>query len=289
MHVLLAALVALPSALAAAERLLVVVSGDSASYQQALAGIQQSEAAIEVFQASAGNEAAIGAALQRLGRDGGIVTLGAGAAALLARAAATATVSCMVNSGDDGKAPPGALLVPLDVPNEAQLRWLSRLLPNARNVGILFDPAQNERRAAEIAAALTRAGYVPVLEPVTGPSALPNALTRLTNSVDVLQAIPDTTVFAREHSRALLLFSFRNRIPLAGPSEAWVRAGALYSIDWDYQDLGRYCAALALRQLGGNKLPPPPPPRTRAIVNARTAEEMRITWDAETLGMVERE
>lgn len=288
-RVLLAALVALPSGLAAAERLLVVMSGDSPSYQQALAGIQQSDVAIEVFQASADNEAAIGAALQRLGRDGGIVALGAAATALLARAAATPTVSCMASGGDDGKATAAPLLVPLDVPMETQLLWLKRLLPNARNVGILFDPAPNERRAAEAAAALTRAGYVPVLEPVTGSNALPNALTRLTNSVDVLHAIPDTTVFAREHSRALLLFSFRNRIPLAGPSEAWVRAGALYAIDWDYQDLGRYCAALALRQLGGNKAALPPPPRTRVVVNARTAEQMGIQWDAQTLGMVERE
>jgi putative ABC transport system substrate-binding protein len=287
-HVLLAALVALPAGLAAAERLLVVMSGESASYQQALAGIQQAGADTEAFLASAENEAAIGAALQNLGRDGAIVTLGAKATAFMARAVATTpTVSCMAN-GDDGKAPTGALLVPLDVPMEAQLLWLNRLLPNARNVGILFDPAQNERRAAEVAAALTRAGYVPVLEPVTGSSALPNALNRLTNSIDVLHAIPDTTVFAREHSRALLLFSFRNRIPLTGPSEAWVRAGALYAIDWDYQDLGRYCAALALRQLGGNKAAPPPPPRTRVVVNARTADQMRIKWDAETLDMVER-
>ena len=135
--------------------------------------------------------------------------------------------------------------------------WMHRLLPKARNVGILFDPAQNERRAAEGAEGLRRAGYTAILEPVTGPTALPNALNRLTNSIDVLHAIPDTTVFAREHARALLLFSFRNHIPLAGPTEAWVSAGALYAIDWDYADLGRYCAALALHQQAGGRAPPP--------------------------------
>jgi len=55
------------------------------------------------------------------------------------------------------------------------------------NVGILFDPARNERRAAEDAAVLKRARFSPVVAPATGPTALPNALTRLANSVDVLQ------------------------------------------------------------------------------------------------------
>ena len=160
---------------------------------------------------------------------------------------------------------------------------MKRLLPNARNVGILFDPAQNDKRAADSAAALQRAGYAAVLEPVDGPTALPNALIRLTNRVDVLHALPDTTVYAREHSRALLLFSFRHRIPLAGPTEAWVKAGALYALDWDYADLGRYCASLALRQLAGGKSPPPAPPRTRVTANARTAEQLRIQWDEETM------
>jgi len=125
-------------------------------------------------------------------------------------------------------------------------------------------------------------------EPVTGPTALPNALTHLTNSVDVLHAIPDTTVFAREHSRALLLFSFRNHIPLAGPSEAWVRAGALYAIDWDYPDLGRYCASLALHAMNGGSVPLPAPARTRVVVNKRSADQLKIKWDAELLRAIDR-
>ena len=127
------------------------------------------------------------------------MTLGAAAAAAVARTGTTApAINCMGPSGDDSKGPAS---VPLHLPIDTQVAWLKRLLPNVRNVGILFDPALNDRRAAEAAAALKQAGYVPVLEPVTGPTALPNALNRLTNHVDVLLALPDTTVYAREHSR----------------------------------------------------------------------------------------
>jgi hypothetical protein len=69
---------------------------------------------------------------------------------------------------------------------------MKRLLPSAHNVGILFDPAHYQRRAAEAAAARRRAGHAPVLETAIGPTALPNALTPA-NSVDVLYAIRDWT------------------------------------------------------------------------------------------------
>jgi putative ABC transport system substrate-binding protein len=280
----------------AADRLVVVSSGDAPAFQQALAGIQKLGYPVEALKAGTDADGAVAAAVQRAGRDGAVVTLGAKATALVARAAPTIpVVNCMV-LGSDAKAPPGTTIVPLELPVETRIHWLRRLLPKAHNVGILFDPAQNARRAEDGAAALKRAGYTPVLEPVTAPAALPTALTRLTNTVDVLHAIPDTTVFAPEHSRALLLFSFRNRIPLAGPSEGWVQAGALYAVDWDYADLGRYCGSLALRSpppaSPSGRTPPPPPPiapaRTRVVVNLRVAEQMHIKWDPDLLRDVDQ-
>lgn len=289
MFALVAALAVLQAATCAAERLLVVVSGDATRIGQALAGIRSAGATVDAVDAAA--ETDVGTAVAGIGRDGAIVTLGAHATALVARAAPAApVVNCMVAGGDDGKPAPGTIVVPLEVPIEAHIQWLRRLLPEARRVGILFDPARNERRAADDAARFTREGYAPVLAPVIGPTGLRNALTRLIDRVDVLFAIPDAAVFAREHSRTLLLFSFRHHVPLAGPSESWVRGGALYAVDRDYQDVGRYCATLALRQLTGTRkaTPMPAPARTRVVVNTRSAEQFNLRWDAELLGSVDR-
>lgn len=281
---LLAALVTGPGF---AQRVFVIASSDGVPYKQATAGILKQGLPVETFQVARDSDATLAAALARAGRDTVVVALGVSAANVVARAAPpAAVVNCMVLGQDDGRVAPNTQVVPLEVPIETHIVWLKRLLPQARTVGLLYDPLQNERRVADTAAAFTRAGYQPVLEPVTSPSALPAALNRLTNSSDVLHAIPDTTVFAKEHSRALLLFSFRNLIPLAGPNEGWVRAGALYAVDWDYPDLGRYCMALGQRQLGGNRTSMPPPAKTRVIVNLRSAEQLRITWDADVLRMV---
>ncbi|MEO6566928.1 MAG: ABC transporter substrate binding protein [Casimicrobiaceae bacterium] len=270
-----------------AQRVLVVATSDGVPYQQALAGIVKQGLPVEALQLSRDSEATLAAAMARAGRDTIIVALGVSAANVVARAAPPAAiVNCMVLGQDDGRGASGTQLVPLEVPIETHILWLKRLLPQARTVGLLFDPMHNDRRVADTAAALARAGYRAVLEPVASPSALPAALNRLTNSAEVLQAIPDTTVFAKEHSRALLLFSFRNLIPLAGPSEAWVRAGALFAVDWDYPDLGRYCVALGQRLWAGSRAPMPAPAKTRVYVNLRTAQQLRIKWDVETLRQV---
>lgn len=286
----LLAIASLLAGTALAQRVVVISSADSPPYRQALAGIQKQGLAVESLLPGSVDDAAMAAALARSGRDSIIVTLGARAAAMVARSApAAAIVNCMMLANDDARAPPAnTQVVPLELPVETHIQWLKRLLPKAHNIGLLYDPVQSEKRAAEAAAALVRAGFMPVAEAVSSPSMLPAALGRLTNSSDVLFALADTTVFAPEHSRALLMFSFRNLIPLAGPNEAWVRAGALYAVDWDYADLGRYCLALGQRQLAGNRTPVPPPARSRVIVNMRSAEQLRVQWDAETLRLVDR-
>jgi putative ABC transport system substrate-binding protein len=260
-----------------AQRLVVVTSADTAPYEQAVAGARSLGVPVVTLSAADPTNAA---SLIDDGPDTSLVTLGAAAAALAARLApSTPAVNCMIVRNEENRSPAGHV-VPFDVPIEAQIESLRRLLPRVRNVGILFDPARGDRRVQETADALRSAGFVPMLEAVAEPTALPNALSRLATRIDVLLALPDSAVYSRENSRALLLFSFRRGVPLVGPTEAWVKAGALYAVDWNYADLGRYCAGLALQRPG--KSPPPAPPGTRVIANARSAQQLGVAWDAAT-------
>lgn len=274
---------------ATSQRLVVVTSGDGAPFGQVEAGIQKQGPAVSTLRLTGENAAALSATLARTGKDTAIVTLGTQASALVAQSAPKAPiVHCMAKDHDAARPSAGTLAVSADIPLPTQIRWMRLLLPGARSVGILYDPARNHRRAVQLAEGLRDHGIAAVLEPVDGPAALPSALNRLANRVDMLLAIPDSTVFAREHLRALLLFSFRNQIPLAGPTESWVSAGALYAIDWDYEDLGRYCAAMAMHQFAGPRTPPPTPARTRVVANLRTADQLRISWDDDVRRMLDR-
>ncbi len=160
-----------------------------------------------------------------------------------------------------------------------QLEWHRRFLPNARRVGVLYDPKRNQDwvDAAKIAAA--RLGLEIVAVPVKSAKALPSALKLLGRNADSILGIADKTVYSGKTAKAVLLFSFRNRIPFIGLSGAWVKAGALYALDWDYPELGRQCAAIALKILDGTKakmIKPQLPDKRLYLLNLKTAKHMKL-------------
>jgi putative ABC transport system substrate-binding protein len=235
---------------ALAQRVFVLSSSDAPAYQQALAGIRIGIGSLpfDIQQLTPDNNDAMQRLLVDAGRDVALVMLGTRAGELAARAAPSASViSCMAPSADAVRGLPNAIAVPIDIPIDLQIAWLGKLLPAARTIGLPFDPAINLRRMESLAPALARAGYTPLLAPVTSPAMLPSALSRLRTTAEALLAIPDPTVYTQQASKALLVFSFRNRIPLIGLTEAWVKAGALYALDWDY--LYRWAEQLSVSDL----------------------------------------
>ena len=88
-------------------------------------------------------------------------------------------------------------------------------------------------------------------EKVSTPREIPAALKNLSKSIDVLWGIPDKIVFTQQTAKEILLFSLRNRIPLIGLSSSWVKAGALYALDWNYRDVGKTCGESAVAILKG--------------------------------------
>ncbi|MFN7952300.1 MAG: ABC transporter substrate binding protein [bacterium] len=225
------------------------------------------------------------AAVTRAVGEGARVLLTAGPRATEAAVAAAGSVpivSTLVLGGSVA-APRGNLTgVSLDFPVDVQVSWLVRLLPDRKVVGLLYDPAQNQHRADAFVRALTARGLTPVVREVGTPAELPEALRVITNRAEVLLALPDTVVLSRETSQALLLASFENRVPFVGLSEGWVKAGALYSLERDYRDVGLQAAEILARVLGGeapSSIPIVAPRRVVYVLNRRTAEQMKIKLD----------
>jgi putative tryptophan/tyrosine transport system substrate-binding protein len=161
---------------------------------------------------------------------------------------------------------------------ETDLAWLSQLLPSARRVGIIHS-AEGAARAFAAERAAGRARFTIRAVRVNGAQDISPALASLTKEVDVILGLSDSLVFNAETARAILTFSFRERIPVVGPSTGWVRAGAIYALHPDYHDVGRQTAKLALRVISGHRissLPPVRPRQVRFSINRRTAIELRV-------------
>jgi putative ABC transport system substrate-binding protein len=286
-------LLLLASAAAQAQpaRVLALLSHDAPPYRAALEGFraQVARGAAPTIQEVVldGDEAAARAALQTFVDGGGALVLALGTVAVeAARTRQEVSVVGGLVLSDSQLRGGNVTGVTLGVPPDVQFQWVKRLLPKARRLGVLYNPEENRAVVAGAGEAAAREGVELVSREVSGPQAIPAGLASLEQSADALWGLPDRVVFVPQAAKAILLFSFRNRIPLVGPSEAWVKAGALFALDPDYRDLGAQCGELASAILAGAKAASLPPtlPRTAVLsVNKKTATQMKVDLSPEIL------
>lgn len=193
-------------------------------------------------------------------------------------------VAALVVRPEEADVSPNATGVLLDYPVEVQLRWIRRLLPDRRSVGVLFNPRENDRRIEVANEAAGELGLSLLAERIAQPNDLPTALRTIASRADLVWGISDHTVFTPHTAKQLIVFSFQNRIPLSGLSTSWVKAGALYSLERDYFDIGAQCAEQAEAILEGkspSELPLLTPRIVLYSVNLKTARHMNISFPEE--------
>jgi putative ABC transport system substrate-binding protein len=187
-------------------------------------------------------------------------------------------VATMVLPLSDLQALPNVTGVALEFPVADQIQWMRRLLPGAHRIGVLYDPARNQEWVDAARRAADKEGLTLVPIAVKSARELPVGLKRLARDADVLWAISDKTVFSSQTLKQVLLSSFRNKIPVVGLSRSWVKAGAFYALDRDYQDLGRQNGVIARRLLAGTsaeKIAPETPGSVVYLLNLKTARHMK--------------
>jgi putative tryptophan/tyrosine transport system substrate-binding protein len=270
-----------------AKRVLVLISNDAAPYQETLAGFrdffERSGQKVEIQTQPLHNDAGKAEPLLARAREQHvalILTLGALATqSALRLAPEVPVVAGLVVSADDLNKAPNTTGVVLELPLDVEVMWLQRMLPSQKNIGLLFNPAQNQAHIDTATKLLTARGLTAYPRAVDAPKDLPDALENLTNHADVLWGIADPVVYAPQTAKPILLFSFRNRIPVVGLSSAWVKAGALYALDRDYFDIGAQCGELARKILSGtpaSKLPAERPRKIVYTINLKTARYMKL-------------
>lgn len=216
-----------------------------------------------------------------------LVTLGSQAtAAVTDRIKDVPVVFCMVlNPVASGFVPeleqPGGNVTgaSLDVPVARQFEAIRSVVPAARKVGVLFNPAETGHVVKEAEGAAREVGLTLVERAVRTPGEVPQALEALGRQVDVLWAVADATVFFGGSTEHILRYTLSNGIPFMGLSPAFVQAGALMALAVDYGEVGEQCGAQALQVLAGRQpgvLPVTVPGRVTLHLNIRTAESIGV-------------
>lgn len=282
---------AAPAAAAEPVRIGVLLSQDSMPYQEVVTGFRQLldkngvRAAIEVHALQGDETRARTAARQEAGRRTELLFAVGTLAVQAARREAPSVplVVAMILSAEELKGAANATGVVLEVPLETELDWLRRLLPEQKNIGVLYGPAINPARISEALRLAAERGVLVHARRVETPRDLPAELEHLASQTEVLWGLADPMVLNQQTAQPLLLFSFRNRIPLVGLSRSWVKAGALYALERDFRDIGMQCGELARRILQGapaGSLPPQSPRKLGYIINLKTAQHMKIGFPA---------
>lgn len=267
---------------AESDRIVVLSGQDLKPYQEVLAGFQQSltkqgiTLRVEVHSLQ-GNQTKTQEVLAEVKQNGArlVVTLGSAVTQAAVRDVShLPLLATMIMSADDIQPASNATAVLLDFPLDTQLQWLRRIVPGAGTVGVLFNPKENQTKVSTAVRIAKGTGLTLVTQAVDTPRALPDALSNLSRTVDVLWGISDSMVMIPQTAESILLSTLRNKIPLVGLSTSWVKAGALYALDRDYVDIGLQCGEVAGKVLVGTtagSLAPMYPRKVTYAVNVKTA------------------
>jgi len=167
----------------------------------------------------------------------------------------------------------------LDIAPQVQFEALRSLLPNAKKIGVIYNPQETETVVQQGRKAARDMGLELIAVPIASGDKVPDALRSLEKKVDALWSVADSTTFTPASMEFIFLHTLRNKLPFMGLSPAFVKAGALLALAADYQEVGVQCGALATRILSGespSSLPVTTPQKAILHVNLKTAETLGL-------------
>jgi putative tryptophan/tyrosine transport system substrate-binding protein len=141
--------------------------------------------------------------------------------------------------------------VSMDISPETYIASMRELFPNAKKIGLLYDPQHTAAFVAEAAKAVRAAGLELVDKQVRDPREIPGLLDGMRATIDVLWMVPDATVTAAEAVDYLLYFSFQNNVPIFSFSKKYVDMGAVAALDVDPYDMGTQAGEIVNRLKAG--------------------------------------
>ena len=142
--------------------------------------------------------------------------------------------------------------VSMDVAPSLFLSHIADMLPQARRVGVLFDPRYTERYVNDAKKVAAGMGITLVIREVSDASDVTDALRDMRGAVDALWMLPDPVIVSPGAVDILLRYSFRQGVPVFTFSRKYVEMGAVASLESDPYDMGVQAAELARAIAGGS-------------------------------------
>ena len=172
---------------------------------------------------------------------------------------------------DQTRLPAGAVVLDLNL--ASVLDSLARVFPGKTRVGMVRRMDSGDPSDAALVAEAKSAGIVLTVIDCPQPDRLLRSFLELKQRVDFVWCPPDGTLYNGATVKPLILASIENRLPVAGFSANFVRAGAAAGIYPDYRELGVQTGEMARRFLAGSPVHSSmeSPRKIRVALNERVA------------------
>lgn len=165
------------------------------------------------------------------------------------------------------------------VPIGEQLKLIQQILPNAKKIGFLYNPGE-ENSVVQLDQAKQAAppfGFTLVPQPVSGINDVKVATTQLAGKVDAIYVPTDNTVVSAIST--VVEAAKEKNVPVFASEEGQVKQGALITKGIDYKKLGYQAGQMAVKILSGadpKTLPVETAKDMNVVVNLKTAQELGV-------------
>lgn len=181
--------------------------------------------------------------------------------------------------------------ISMNIPTAEHFRILKYAAPSVTRVGVVYDPSKTANLIANATKEAARFGIAVIAKTISLRTEAINAIDGMKGEVDAIWMVPDTTAITMESIKYALLFSFRNKLPLIGISEKYVKSGALFALSFDSKDIGEQAGKIAievLNQTRKNNTSYVEPTRLKLSINLKTAEKIGLSLPDDLIKRADR-
>ena len=141
----------------------------------------------------------------------------------------------------------------LDIPPDIQFKYFKRVVGQIKKVGVLYT-SETESAIVQAKTAASQLNLELVCYKINSEREIPGAIDSLCQVTDALWSVADPNIYTPQSTRHIILQTLRYGVPLMGFSLTLVEAGGLFTLDFDFKDIGRQAGETAIKVLNGYKI-----------------------------------
>ena len=140
-------------------------------------------------------------------------------------------------------------------PVDNQIDRMLELLPKASRIGVIYNPSEDNSKAiiSRFKAECQKRGLTPVLATISSQNEMKQTVVSLLGRVDILYAPTDATV--QTAFDVMIKTANEIKMPVFNCDEGTAQKGALFSVGFNYKDIGYTSGEMAAQILQGTALP----------------------------------